>query len=90
MKVGIGASSDVQVTVDRCRKLGVECVYMGSLPGYEENGYPDANRLRQHGIEGEIGRQWSRGVERYLSFCAVAFTPLADGALNESRHLVDP
>lgn len=47
MKVGIGASSDVQVTVDRCRKLGVERVYIGSLPGYEENGYPDADRLRE-------------------------------------------
>ena len=58
MKVGIGASSDVQATVARCQKLGVECVYIGSLPGYEENGYPDANRLRElkggledHGLE---------------------------------------
>ena len=47
MKVGIGASSDVQATVDRCRKLGVECVYIGSLTGYEDNGYPDANSLRE-------------------------------------------
>ena len=47
MKVGIGASSDVQATVDRCRKLGVECVYIGSLPGYEDNGYPDADGLRE-------------------------------------------
>ena len=47
MKVGIGASSDVQATVDRCRKLGVECVYIGSLAGYEDNGYPDADSLRE-------------------------------------------
>ncbi len=47
MKVGIGASSDVQATVDRCKKLGVECVYIGSLSGYEDKGYPDADSLRE-------------------------------------------
>ena len=47
MKVGIGASSDVQATVDRCKKLGVERVYLGSLSGHAENGYPDAASLRE-------------------------------------------
>ena len=49
MKVGIGASTDVQSTVDRCKKLGVERVYIScaSLPGYQENGYPDPVNLRE-------------------------------------------
>jgi len=49
MKVGIGASPDVQATVDRCRQLGVERVYItcASLPGYQENGYPDPANLRE-------------------------------------------
>ena len=49
MKIGIGASSDVQMTVDRCKQLGVVrvCISCASLPGYEENGYPDAASLRE-------------------------------------------
>ncbi len=49
MKVGIGASLDVQATIDRCKQLGVERVYIGcaSLPGYQENGYPDLTSLRE-------------------------------------------
>jgi len=49
MKVGIGASTDVQATVERCKQLGVETVYIScaSLPGYQENGYPDSAILRE-------------------------------------------
>lgn len=49
MKVGIGASTDVQATVDRCKKLGVERVYIScaSLPGYQENGYQDPESLKE-------------------------------------------
>ena len=49
MKIGIGASTDVQMTVDRCKQLGIELVFIScvSLPGYEENGYPDAISLRE-------------------------------------------
>ena len=49
MKVGISASNDVQATVNRCKQLGVERVYINcaSLPGYEENGYPNPASLRE-------------------------------------------
>ena len=49
MKVGIGASTDVQATVERCKRLGVERVSINcaSLPGYRENGYPDPASLRE-------------------------------------------
>ncbi|MBM3238748.1 TIM barrel protein [Candidatus Poribacteria bacterium] len=49
MKVGIGALHDVQATVDRCSQLGVGQVYIAcaSLPGYQENGYPDPASLRE-------------------------------------------
>ena len=42
MKVGIGALASVQATVDRCKQLGVERVFLRcpSFPGYEKNGYP--------------------------------------------------
>jgi sugar phosphate isomerase/epimerase len=48
MEVGIGASSDVAATVERCRQLGVKRVFIScaSLPGYAEHGYPDAAALR--------------------------------------------
>ena len=67
MKIGIGASSDVQSTVDRCRQLGVDCVYIpcASLPGYRENGYPDPEalrsfkrRLEENGIEAPAATYW--------------------------------
>lgn len=51
MKVGIPmlAYRDVQATIDRCKHLGVERVYIGcaSLPGYQENGYPYSASLRE-------------------------------------------
>ena len=46
MHVGTRASTDVEATVDRCRELGVDRVFLGSFPGYEENGYPDPGSLR--------------------------------------------
>jgi sugar phosphate isomerase/epimerase len=60
MKVGIGASTDVQATVDRCKQLGVDCVFIScaSLPGYQENGYPDPDSLREF-----KGRLKEKGVE---------------------------
>ncbi len=49
MKVGIGALANVQATVDRCKQLGVERVFLRcpSFPGYEKNGYPDPACLRE-------------------------------------------
>ncbi len=49
MKIGIGASADVQATVERCKRLGVERVFIScaSLPGYAENGYPVPSSLRE-------------------------------------------
>ena len=48
MRVGIGAAADVEATATRCRQLGVDRVYvtLASLPGFEENGYPDLGALR--------------------------------------------
>jgi D-mannonate dehydratase len=57
MKIGIPASSAVDETVERCRQLGVNTVFVScaSLPGYKERGYPDANALRalKQGLEQE-------------------------------------
>lgn len=67
MKVGISASTDVQAAVDRCKQLGVERVRIGcaSLPGYEENGYPDPaslrefkGRLEENGLEVPSATYW--------------------------------
>ncbi len=67
MKVGIGASTDVQATVDRCKQFGVERVFIscGSFPGYQENGYPDAvslrefkGRLEENGVEVPSATYW--------------------------------
>lgn len=67
MKVGIGASSEVQATIDRCKQLSVEQVYIGcaSLPGYQENGYPDLaslkefkGRLEENGLEVPSACYW--------------------------------
>lgn len=47
MKIGIVASNDIEETTNRCKQLGVQCVYIqcASLPGYKENGYPDLESL---------------------------------------------
>lgn len=67
MKIGIGASTDVQATVDRCKHLGVERVYINCpfLPGFQENGYPDPaslrelkGRLEENGLEAPSGHFW--------------------------------
>lgn len=49
MKVGIGASTEIQTTIERCKQLGVERVFIScaSLPGYQENGYPVPDSLRE-------------------------------------------
>ena len=54
MKLGIGVLTDVQATIDRCKQLGTERVSIScsSLPGYEENGYPDPASLRE--IKGRL------------------------------------
>ena len=54
MILGVGALTDVQATIDRCKQLGAERVSIGcpSLPGFEENGYPDPASLRE--IKGRL------------------------------------
>ena len=49
MMRGVGALTDVQATVDRCRQLDTERVSIScpSLPGFEEKGYPDPANLRE-------------------------------------------
>jgi len=49
MKVGLGASIDVQATADRCRHLGVERVFIScaAVSGFRENGCPERNELRE-------------------------------------------
>ena len=48
MQLGVGASMDVEATVARAAKYGAKRVSIGmmSLPGFEENGYPDPSALR--------------------------------------------
>ena len=60
MKIGIGASADPQATVERCKQLGVERVFIScaSLSGYSENGYPTPDSLREL-----KGRLEDNGVE---------------------------
>ena len=60
MKIGIGASTDPQATVERCKRLGVERVFIScaSLPGYAENGYPTLDSLRE-----SKGRLEDNGIE---------------------------
>ena len=57
MKIGIGASNDVEKTVARCKEIGVSSVYIScsSMKGFRENGYPELDcllRLRE-GLEKE-------------------------------------
>lgn len=67
MKIGIAAFGDVEATVERCRRLGVDRVYIDcpSLPGFQENGYPDPaslrafkGRLEEQGIEAPAAHFW--------------------------------
>ena len=67
MKIGIGASADPQATVERCKRLGVERVFIScaSLPGYVENGYPTPDslhelkgRLEDNGVEVPSATYW--------------------------------
>lgn len=67
MKIGIGASTDPQTTVERCRRLDVDRVFIScaSLPGYAENGYPAPDslqelkgRLEENGIEVPSATYW--------------------------------
>lgn len=67
MKIGIGALSQVQDTVDRCHQLGVHFVYLScaQFPGYKENGYPDPglfkafkNNLETNGIYVPSATYW--------------------------------
>ena len=48
MKIGIHAASSVQDTVERCRALGVDSVFLtcASFPGYRERGYPDLDAFK--------------------------------------------
>ena len=54
MILGVGASTDVQATIDRCRQLETERVSINfpTLSGFEENGYPDPIHLRE--IKGKL------------------------------------
>ena len=49
MILGVGALTDVQATIDRCRQLDTERVSIScpSLSGFEENGYPDPATFRK-------------------------------------------
>ena len=60
MILGVGALIDAQATIDRCAQLDTDRVSIScpSLPGFEENGYPNPaslreikNRLEDNGLE---------------------------------------
>ena len=69
MKIGIGASTDLQATVERCKRLGVERVFIScaSLPGISRKRVSSSRQST--GIQGEIRRQWHRSTKCYLLVC---------------------
>ena len=67
MQVGISASMDIKQTVERCRHLGVDRVFItcALLPGFSETGVPESDRLREfkgrleeQGIAVPVACQW--------------------------------
>ena len=67
MKIGIGASNDVEKTVARCKQIGVSSVYLScaAIKGYEDNGYPDLDSLlhlkegfEKEGIDASSATYW--------------------------------
>lgn len=67
MKIAIGALNTVQKTVDRCRELGINSVFIScaALEGYKEKGYPDLDSLQrlkdgleQEGIDASSATYW--------------------------------
>ena len=95
MKIGIGASTDPQATVERCKQLDVERVFIScaSLPGYAENGYPTPDNLREL-----KGRLEDNGVEVPSAtywFAKWPSRPWRDGStnpdilLNRDRRCID-
>ena len=95
MKIGIGASADPQATVERCKQLGVERVFIScaSLSGYSENGYPTPDSLREL-----KGRLEDNGVEVPSAtywFAKWPARPWRDGStnpdilLNRDRRCID-
>ena len=94
MKIGIGASADPQATVERCKQLGVERVFIScaSLPGYSEKGYPTPDSLREL-----KGRLEDNGVEvpSATYFAKWPSRPWREGStnpdilLNRDRRCID-
>jgi sugar phosphate isomerase/epimerase len=95
MKIGIGASTNLQATVERCKRLGVEHVFIScaSLPGYQEKGYPALDSLREF-----KGRLEDNGIEVPSAtywFAKWPPRPWRDGStspdilLNRDRRCID-
>ena len=95
MKIGIGASTDIKTTVERCKRLGIERVFIScaSLPGYAENGYPVPETLREF-----KGRLEDSGIEAPSAtywFAKWPPRPWRDGStnpdilLNRDRRCID-
>lgn len=88
MKIGIAAFGDVEATAERCRRLDVDRVYIDcpSLPGFQENGYPDPAGLRAF-----KGRLEARGIEAPAAHFWLARwpsrPPLREGATNPDALL---
>ena len=82
MRVGIGAGVDVEWTVERCRQLGVDRVFVtvAALAGVEETGIPELEalkcykgRLEEQGIAVPVACQW---------LCKWPFRPWRQGSTN--------
>lgn len=67
MKIGIGALNNVQKTVNRCKQLGINTVFIScaAIQGYKENGYPNLDSLcrlkdglEKEGIEASSATYW--------------------------------
>ena len=96
MKIGIGASTDPKATVERCKRLGVERVFIScaSLPGYQENGYPAPESLREfkgrledNGIEVPSATYWFAKWPPPQSWRGGSTNP--DILLNRDRRCID-
>ncbi len=95
MKIGIGASTDVETTVERCNRLGVRHVFVScaSLPGYAENGYPTLDRLRE--LKGRLEDKGIEAPSATYWFAKWPPRPWRDGStnpdilLNRDRMCID-
>lgn len=89
MILGVNTLTDVQATINRCKQLDTERVSISrpSLPGFEENGYPDLASLREIKCKLEVVKDASW---RLLKWPPHTISDLLTRRRYESRGFVEP